>query len=219
MVPSSGMVTWKSASTSSISASASTSTRSTSSMSSTTGSSARMAASSGLRQQERLREDVLLELGPALAPLVSLDAQQLLAIVPLVQRLGLVEALVALQADEPGAGDGRHGACQLRLADPGRPFHQHRLLEPFGEEDGQADAGVGQVVDLAQTVDDAFRGFETGAHADSVMAGSGGGAGPPMTSRRSMPNRLMLRRLLMAPQMPCGARTAMAMATLPRMMR
>src|SRR6202044_3716139 len=47
IVPSSGMATWYSASTSSSSASASTSRRSTSSMSRTTGSGARMAASSG----------------------------------------------------------------------------------------------------------------------------------------------------------------------------
>ena len=46
-VPSSGMDTWKSESTSSSSASVSTSTRSTSSMSRTTGSAERIAASSG----------------------------------------------------------------------------------------------------------------------------------------------------------------------------
>ena len=47
IVPSSGIDTWKSESTSSSSASVSISTRSTSSMSSTTGSSARIASSSG----------------------------------------------------------------------------------------------------------------------------------------------------------------------------
>src|SRR5580700_6626075 len=61
-------------------------------------------------QQEVLREDVLLQLGPAralfltLAVLPGLNPEQLLAVVPLVERLGLVEALVALQPDEPCPG-------------------------------------------------------------------------------------------------------------------
>ena len=52
-------------------------------------------------QEERLREDVGFDIGPIrLVLTVGLDAQQLLLVVPLVQRLGLVEALVALQSDE-----------------------------------------------------------------------------------------------------------------------
>ena len=43
-------------------------------------------------QQERLGEDVLLELGPGLAPLVGLDAEELLLVVPLVERLGFRRA-------------------------------------------------------------------------------------------------------------------------------
>ena len=81
-----------------------------------------------------------------LVALVDLDAQQLLLVVPLVQRLGLVEALVALQADQPGAGDLGDALGQLGLADAGRTLHQHRLLEPVGEEDDAGDAGVGEVV-------------------------------------------------------------------------
>ena len=39
---------------------------------------------------------------PVLA--LGLDAQQLLLVVPLVESLGLIEALVALKADQPGTG-------------------------------------------------------------------------------------------------------------------
>src|SRR3984957_16166736 len=91
------------------------------------------------RQQEVLREDVLLELGPARAFLLALavfpglNPQQLLAVVPFVQRLGLVEPLIALQADEPGPGELRHRLGQLRLACPGGPLDQHRLWQPGGE--------------------------------------------------------------------------------------
>ena len=57
-------------------------------------------------EQERLGEDVGLDVLPVGVVLpVGLDAQQLLLVVPLVERLGLVETLVALQADQPGAGD------------------------------------------------------------------------------------------------------------------
>ena len=106
MVPSSGIDTWKSESTSSSSASVSISTRSTSSISSTTGSSARIASSSGRVSRngsEKMSDSTSAQ--SALVLPVDLDAQQLLLVVPLVERLGLVEALVALEADQAGAGD------------------------------------------------------------------------------------------------------------------
>ena len=80
---------------------------------------------------------------------VGLDAQQLLLVVPLVEGLGLVEALVALQPDEARAGGGGDGLGELGLADTGRAFHQHRLLEPVGEVDDAGDRRVGEVVDAA----------------------------------------------------------------------
>src|SRR5258705_160395 len=53
------------------------------------------------REQERLREDVGLDGLPiALVFTVGLDAQELLLVVPLVERLAFVETLVALEADE-----------------------------------------------------------------------------------------------------------------------
>ena len=52
-------------------------------------------------EQELLAEDVVLHGVPARAVGLGLDPQQLLAVVPLVQRLRLVQALVALQAHEP----------------------------------------------------------------------------------------------------------------------
>ena len=106
MVPNSGIETWKSDSTSSNSASVSTSTRSTSSINSTTGRLRPDRLEQGALQKEVLREDVVLELAPVVL-LVCLDAEQLLLVVPLVERLGLVEPLVALEADEtprPGPG-------------------------------------------------------------------------------------------------------------------
>ena len=51
-------------------------------------------------EQELLAEDVVLHGLPAGVGRLGLDPQELLAVVPLVQRLGLVQALVALQAHE-----------------------------------------------------------------------------------------------------------------------
>ena len=64
---------------------------------------------------------------------LGLDPQQLLAVVPLVQRLRLVEALVALQADQLAAGGPRERLRELGLADPGGALDEDRLAEPLGE--------------------------------------------------------------------------------------
>ena len=58
---------------------------------------------------------------------LGLDAQELLLVVPLVQRLGLVEPLVALEADQAGAGDLGDRLGQLRLAGAGRTLDEDRL--------------------------------------------------------------------------------------------
>ncbi len=102
-------------------------------------------------QQELLGEDVGLDRLPvALVLAVGLDAEELLLVVPLVDGLRLVEALVALQPDEPRAERGRDGLGELGLADAGGPFDEHGLAEPVGEEHDPRDARVGQVVDVAQ---------------------------------------------------------------------
>src|SRR4051794_27998941 len=71
-------------------------------------------------EQELLAEDVLLDVLPAGLAALGLDAQQLLAVVPLVERLGLVEALVALQAHQRALQVAAQRLRELGLADPGR---------------------------------------------------------------------------------------------------
>ena len=105
-------------------------------------------------EQELVGEDVVVDLAPRVGRLVGLDAQELLLVVPLVERLGLVEALVALQADEPGPGHLGHGLGQLGLARAGRTLDEHRLAEPVGQEDHAGNAVVGEVVDVLQALAD-----------------------------------------------------------------
>ena len=73
---------------------------------------------------------------------LGLDPKQLLLVVPLVEGFGLVEALVALQADEPGTGQLGHRLGELRLAGARRPLDQHRFAQPVGQVDDAAAAGA-----------------------------------------------------------------------------
>src|SRR3954453_15351498 len=105
-------------------------------------------------EQELLAEDVVLALLPA-GPLgLGLDAQQLLAVVPLVERLGLVEPLVALQAHEPAVEVLGQRARELRLADAGRPLDEDGLAELGGQERDERSRLAGQVADGAQARSD-----------------------------------------------------------------
>ena len=122
IVPSSGIVIWKSESTSSRNASNSSSARSISSMRSTTGSSESIASSSGRRirnsgpKSSSSRDGALLR---------GADVQELARVVPLVDGVRDVEPLVALQPDQSRAEDGRERLRGLGLPDPGLALEQH----------------------------------------------------------------------------------------------
>ena len=115
-------------------------------------------------EQELVAEDVVVDVAPRVAVLVGLDAQQLLLVVPLVERLALVEALVALQTDEPRAGHLGDALGQLGLAGTGRTLDQHRLAQPIGQENDAGDAVVGQVVDALQPIADLLNALESITH-------------------------------------------------------
>src|SRR4051812_9569264 len=137
-------------------------------------------------EQELLAEDVVLHLLPARALGLRLDAQELLAVVPLVERLGLVEPLVALQAHEGAIEVLRQRAGELGLADAGRALDEDRLAEFGGQVRDERGRLAGEVADGAQ------------ARGDVVDARGGGGHGPrmigtaawvPRCSRRSSTTR------------------------------
>ena len=101
----------------------------------------------GARLHELLGEEDVAELvqpvdgfGEALGPLQHLlqgllqhlGVEQLLAVLPLVDGLGLVQALVALQADQRQLEHRRGGFGQFRLAHPRRSLDQHRLVQVVG---------------------------------------------------------------------------------------
>ena len=101
IVPSSGIDTWKSDSSSSRNASNSSSARSISSISSTGGFVAADRRQQRPLQQIFFREDLVLDRVGVLAAM-GLDRQQLALVVPFVERRGLVQPLVALQPDQLG---------------------------------------------------------------------------------------------------------------------
>ena len=87
------------------------------------------AAASVCGAAEHLAELVLQDLG----------IEKLLGVFPLVERLGLVEALIALQADHLQAAPGGNRLGEFGLADAGRAFDQDRLLDLLREIDGGGD--------------------------------------------------------------------------------
>ena len=105
-------------------------------------------------EQELLAEDVVLDAVPAGAVGLGLDPQQLLAVVPLVQRLGLVQPLIALQANELAPQIAGQRLGQLGLADARRALDEHRLAELGGQEGDQRGRIAGQVAHRPQALGD-----------------------------------------------------------------
>ncbi len=82
------------------------------------------------------------------------EVQQLAGVVPLVERLGRVEAVVALEPDERRAGPGREGPGHLGLAHAGVAFEEQRPLQPQGQEHGGGEPLVAEVALGAEAGDD-----------------------------------------------------------------
>ena len=126
-------------------------------------------------EQELGAEDVVLDLLPAGALGLGLDAQQLLAVVPLVERLGLVEPLVALQAHERAVEVLRERLGQLGLAHPGRPLDQDRLAQLGGQVGDERGRLAGQVPGAPQAradvLDAGWRGHWTANDRNRIVWG------------------------------------------------
>ena len=103
--------------------------------------------------QEVAAEDVvgarLLRLA---ARLQQPDLEHLARVVPLVDRGVDVEALVALEADEPGAEARGEDLGELRLADAGLALEEQRPAELQRQEDRRRERPVGDVVAAAEVV-------------------------------------------------------------------
>jgi hypothetical protein len=133
----------------------------------------RLVGRDGLEQrageEELIGEDVVVDVAPRVAVLVGLDAQQLLLVVPLVEGLGLVEAFVALQADQPGPRHLGDALRELGLPRTSRALDQHGLAEAFSEEHDARDAFISKVRDIAQTIAHGLDGLETGCHTQRTL--------------------------------------------------
>ena len=106
------------------------------------------------REQRPFQQVVVAEqvgLAGRLAPgLGQPDREQLAGIVPLVQRLGRREPLVALQPDQRRVQHRRQRLRGLGLADAGLALQQDRLPHPRREEQGRAQRLVGQVAGVVE---------------------------------------------------------------------
>src|ERR671914_755233 len=93
--------------------------------------------------EQRPPQEELLRVEPA--GLAGPQVQQLARVVPVVQRVVEVDALVALEADEPRSRRARQRLRHLGLAHTRLALEQQRLLERGGQEDRSREARVGEV--------------------------------------------------------------------------
>ena len=164
-------------SSSSRNASNSSSARSISSISSTGG---RGPAPFDRAQQRPARPDIALRtdrlLGAARSPvrLGESDREQLARIVPFVERVALVDPLVALQANQPASSTAASALADLGLADPGLALEQQRLGQPQRQEHRGRQALVDEVVDAPEPIARASRrrGRERGPRLRVAAGGS-----------------------------------------------
>ena len=140
------------------------------------------------RPQQRSADQVvgaeqLLLVERAPARLGEPDAEQLARIVPLVERLGRVDPLVALQPDQRHVE--RRGQRHRRrgLADPRLPLEQQRLRQPQAEEDRGRQALVDEIVDCGEPL---------GERLDVGTIRSISAAASPVTGSRDRSSRRQL---------------------------
>src|SRR5215470_7007492 len=99
---------------------------------------------------------------------MQLELKELAAIIPLVNRLGLIESFVALQADQRLAGRQRDALRELRLAGPGGAFDEYGLMQLRGQVHDGSGCGVCQVAGPVQSLKDMVNWAEIFRHAISI---------------------------------------------------
>src|SRR5918997_2322336 len=118
--------------------------------------------------------ELVLEAGPVFGRSQGLggaDVQELPGVVPLVDRLVHVDALVALEPDKGRVQHARQHLRHLRLADPGLALQKERAAQLEGEKDGGGKPLAGQVVALPEPCGELRR------------TRNAGGQGPPAAVR------------------------------------
>ena len=104
------------------------------------------------------------------AGLERAGVEELAGVVPLVERLGGVDSLVALQADQLGAEDARERLADLGLPHARLALEQQRPPHPDGEEDRGREAAICEVVLAGERPLDLRHALE--GHVDIVRVGS-----------------------------------------------
>src|SRR5918997_881736 len=120
--------------------------------------------------------EVALDAFPVFAPkgFGGADVEELARVIPLVDGLIDVYALVALQADEGRLEDAGENLGDLGLADPCFAFEEQRPSELEGEEDRGREPFVRQVIVLSQP------------HSQLPEMRNAGGQGPPASTGRKV---------------------------------
>jgi hypothetical protein len=97
------------------------------------------------------------------------DVQHLTGVIPLVEGLVGVDALVTLQPDQPPAENRRHDLGDLGLADPDLAFEQDGPVQRQRDEQRRGQPAVSQVTTLPQDLGQLADGLR-GLHVQVLLA-------------------------------------------------
>src|SRR5262245_4581889 len=123
-------------------------------------------AGDGIGERRSIRD----QLADALAQ--ELRVEELLGVLPLVERLALVQPFVALQTKEPPARDVGQRLRQLGFAHARRSLDEHGAAHALGEKHHGGDAAVGDVPGVLEVLLDVLDGMEHLSSCQSELAWS-----------------------------------------------
>ena len=150
-------------------------------------------------EQELLGEEIVADRLAALAAgrLDGAQIEHLARVVPLVDRRGRVETLVALEADERRLEHVGEDLGDLGLADAGLALQQERLAEFQRQKEGRGQSALGDVALVAQTALQLVDGGKG-------VAGGGGGGGNQLKQSIRVPSLVNGKRTNSAKYPPMG---------------
>ena len=153
----------------------------------------------GGRRLQRLQEraanqvaalvDLALNVGDFTAAFGSAHVQQLRGVIPFVERFALLQAVIALQADQFSLQRQRQRFGQLGLADARLAFKQERTLQAQGQKYGRGQAPVGKVAGLLQGLGQGIDAGKKGFQHAAILRSIGRGHGSARRGARSRPPR------------------------------
>ena len=103
--------------------------------------------------------------------LEDLGIEELLGVLPFVERLALIQSLVALETNQLPSKRGRGDLCKVGFADPGGTLDQDGFSELFGQINNGRDSTARDVVIRFELGDYVVDGRKHSASSPDAVAG------------------------------------------------